>query len=399
MSCDHILTLNAGSSSLKYALFDKRQIARPGGAFSSSGQSLFGASGALARVLSGMIETTGSAPRDPSRALDTVLSRLDSNGGLRSVAAVGNRVVHGGDSFAHATLVTAEALEKLRRLRELDPDHLPAQIAILEALRAREASLPLVACFDTSFHRTMPRVARQLAIPRRYEALGIRRYGFHGLSYQFLSEELARLGGGPVARGRTIMAHLGSGASLTAMRDGKSVDTTMGFTPNSGIAMGTRSGDLEPGAVLHMMRLDDLGPDAIDEMLSQRAGLHGISETTSDMRKLLALEVSDERAAEAVALFCYQVRKAIGSLAAVLGGVDALVFSGGIGENAAAVRARVVLGLEHLGVRLDGARNEAGAPIISSDASDCLVRIIRTDEEAIIARDTVRVVGSGKGAA
>jgi acetate kinase len=284
-------------------------------------------------------------------------------------------------------------------LCELDPDHLPAEIAILEALRAREASLPLVACFDTSFHRTMPRVARKLAIPRRYESLGIRRYGFHGLSYQFLSEELARLGGGPVARGRVIMAQLGSGASLTAMRDGESVDTTMGFTPNSGIAMGTRSGDLEPGAVLHMMRLDDLGPDAIDEMLSHRAGMLGISETTSDMRKLLALEVSDERAAEAVALFCYQVRKAIGSLAAALGGLDALVFSGGIGENAAAVRARVVVGLEHLGVCLDGARNETGAPIISSDASDCLVRIIRTDEEAIIARDTVRVMGSGEGAA
>jgi acetate kinase len=399
MSSDHILTLNAGSSSLKYALFQRREVVASVGATSGPGHGPFGAAGAHARILSGTLEVVGGEPADQSRALDTVLARLESNGGLRSVAGVGNRVVHGGDAFESATLVTPEVLAKLRGLSELDPDHLPAEIAILEALRAREASLPLVACFDTTFHKTMPRVARQLAIPRRYEALGIRRYGFHGLSYQFLSEELARLGGTQAASGRVIMAHLGSGASLAAMRDGQCLDTTMGFTPNSGVAMGTRSGDLEPGAVLRMMRLGRLGPDAIDETLNHGSGLLGISETTSDMRKLLAEEATDARAAEAVALFCYQVRKAIGSLAAVLGGLDMLVFSGGIGENASAVRARVASGLEHLGVRLDSERNEAAAPIVSSDASDCLVRIIHTDEEAIIARDTVRVVSARESAA
>jgi acetate kinase len=367
-----ILTLNAGSSSLKYALFEPGE--------------------ALRRLASGSVERVGAQISDASRALDRVLAEIESHGGLRRVTAVGHRVVHGGDAFDHPVHVTPDVVATLRSLSELDPDHLPAEIAIIEAMATRAPGTPQVACFDTAFHQTMPRVARLLPIPRPYQARGLRRYGFHGLSYQFLVEELARVAGERAARARLVLAHLGSGASLAAVHEGRSVDTTMGFTPNSGIPMGTRSGDLDPGVVTRIARLDGLDAAGLDDVLSHRAGLLGISETSADMRDLLASERSDPRAADAVALFCYAVTKAIGAFAAVLGGVDTLVFAGGIGENAAPVRARVVDGLAHLGMRLDEARNAANAAIVSTDASACTVRVIRTDEELIIARETLASV-------
>jgi acetate kinase len=240
----------------------------------------------------------------------------------------------------------------------------------------------------------MPRVARLLPVPRRFEARGMRRYGFHGLSYQYLSEELARVAGAGAAAGRVVMAHLGSGTSLAAMHEGRCLETTMSFTPNSGVPMGTRSGDLDPGVVLRLLRSEGLGVEGVDDLLSRRSGLLGVSETSSDMRDLLAREATDERAAEAVELYCYQCRKAVGALAAVLGGLDTLVFAGGIGENAPAVRARIAKGLGHLGVRLDPARNDAGAAVVSVDTSPCVVRVVHTDEEAIIARETLRLLES-----
>ncbi len=367
-----ILTLNAGSSSLRYALYEAGAPAK--------------------RIASGKVERVGERAEDAARALEEALAALRAHGGLAGVSGVGHRVVHGGDAFDRATRVTPEVLAELRQLRELDPDHLPAEIAIVEAVSARAPETPQVACFDTAFHHTMPRVARLLPIPRSYEARGMRRYGFHGLSYQFLVEELERVAGERAARGRLVLAHLGSGASLAAVLERRSVDTTMAFTPNSGVPMGTRSGDLDPGVVLRMARLDGLGPDALDAILSHRSGLLGVSETSADMRDLLAREATDARAADAVALFCRGVTKAIGALAAVLGGVDTLVFAGGIGENAAPVRARVVQTLGHLGMRLDGARNAAGAPVVSIDESACTVRVIHTDEEAIIARESSRVL-------
>ncbi len=368
-----VLTLNAGSSSLKFGLFAPGSPPR--------------------RVLVDSIERIGASVGDHAGALDVALARLDGHGGLASVGAVGHRVVHGGPRFDGPQLLSPEVLAELRDLTPLDPNHLPAEIAIVEAMRARAPELPQVACFDTAFHRTMPRVARLLPIPQGHGGGDhrLQRYGFHGLSYAYLVEELGRTAGAAAAHGRVVMAHLGSGASLVALRGGVSVETTMGFTPTSGIPMGTRSGDLDPGVMLYLLRTERLSLDALDDLVNRRAGLLGVSGKSSDVRDLLALEASDPAAADALALFCYRARQAIGSLAATIGGMDTLVFSGGIGEHAAPIRARIVCGLEHLGVHLDDSRNETGSAVISTDASACVVRVLHTDEESIIARDTLRV--------
>jgi len=303
-------------------------------------------------------------------------------------------VVHGGATFEAPTRIDARVLAELHALAPIDPDHLPAEIAVVEAMRERAPELPQVACFDTAFHARMPRTSKLLPLPRRYEAQGIRRYGFHGLSYTWLLEELARVAGESAARGRVILAHLGSGASLAAVRDGVSVDTTMAFTPNSGVPMGTRTGDLDPGVIVHLLRTERPTADALDVMLSKESGMLGVSGTSADMRDLLSREASDAAAADAVALFVHGVRKAVGAMATSIGGVDTLVFSAGIGEHSAPVRARVCAALAHLGVALDEARNAVNAPIVSTDASACTVRVIPTDEEAVIARDTQRALST-----
>jgi acetate kinase len=250
-----------------------------------------------------------------------------------------------------------------------------------------------VACFDTAFHHDLPRVARLLPIPRRYEAQGVRRYGFHGLSYAFLMGELARLAGTEAAQGRVILAHLGNGASLAAVRDGKPVDTSMSFTPTAGVPMSTRSGDLDPGLVWYLARTEGLNAKQFNEMVNFHSGLLGVSETSSDMRDLLDRETQDVRVAEAVALFCYQVKKWIGAFAAALGGLDTLVFAGGIGENAPVVRTRICDGLGFLGIELEEKRNAANEGVISAAASRVTVRVIRTDEERMIAKTVCRVLG------
>ena len=253
-----------------------------------------------------------------------------------------------------------------------------------------------MACFDTAFHHDLPRVAQLLPIPRRYEAQGVRRYGFHGLSYAFLMEELARLAGAEAAQGRVILAHLGNGASLAAVHHGKPVDTSMSFTPTAGVPMSTRSGDLDPGLVWYLARTEKMSAKQFNEMVNFQSGLLGVSETSSDMRDLLDHETQDVRAAEAVALFCYQVKKWIGAFAAALGGLDTLVFAGGIGENAPAVRARICDGLEFLGIKLEEKRNAASEGVISAPAGRVTVRVIRTDEEQMIAKTVCRVLGLGK---
>jgi acetate kinase len=249
-----------------------------------------------------------------------------------------------------------------------------------------------VACFDTAFFHDLPRVARLLSIPRRYEAQGVRRYGFHGLSYAFLMGELGAQAGEQAARGRVILAHLGNGASLAAVHDGEAVDTSMGFTPAAGVPMGTRSGDLDPGLVSYLARSEDMSPQQFDDMINFKSGLLGISETSSDMRELLDREAQDVRAAEAVSLFCYQIRKWIGAFAAALGGLDQLVFAGGVGENAPKVRARICHGLGFLGIDLDETRNEENARLISRAAGRVKVRVIHTDEELMIARSVTRIL-------
>jgi acetate kinase len=287
-------------------------------------------------------------------------------------------------------IVTPELLAELHRLSPYDPDHLPREIELIEAFRQRHPQLPQVACFDTAFHQTMPRVAKLLPIPRRFDARGIQRYGFHGLSYAYLMEELARLGDPAAKTGRVILAHLGNGASLAAVRDGKSIDTSMGFTPTAGLMMSTRSGDLDPGLAPYLARTEQMTTQQFYEMVNHKSGLLGVSETSSDMRDLLDHEKADVRAAEAVALFCYQAKKWIGAYAAALGGLDTLVFAGGIGENAAAVRARICENLSFLGIELDESRNAGSAAVISAAPSRVTVRVIRTDEELMIARSVLR---------
>jgi acetate kinase len=286
-------------------------------------------------------------------------------------------------------------VEELHRLSPFDPEHLPLEIELIEAFRQRHPILPQVACFDTAFHRTMPRVASLLPIPRRYEAAGVRRYGFHGLSYEFLMGELTRLGDPAAMKGCVILAHLGNGASLAAVRDGNSIDTSMGFTPTAGLVMSSRSGDLDPGLVAYLARTEQMSATQFQEMVNHASGLLGVSETSSDMRDLLDRETEDARAAEAVALFCYQVKKWIGAFAAALGGLDTLVFAGGIGENAPLIRERICDGVGFLGIELNQKRNAKNASLISPDAGRVNVRVIRTDEELMIAKSTTRVLNLG----
>jgi acetate kinase len=280
-------------------------------------------------------------------------------------------------------------LDALHRITPYDPEHLPLEIELIEAIRQRHPSLLQVACFDTAFHRGMPRVASLLPIPRRYEAAGVRRYGFHGLSYEYLMEELARLGDPAATEGRVILAHLGNGASLAAVRDGQSIDTSMGFTPTSGLVMSSRSGDLDPGLVSYLARTEQMSATQFQDMVNHASGLLGVSETRSDMRDR---ETQDVCAAEAVALFCYQVKKGIGAYAAALGGLDTLVFAGSIGEHAPVVRARICDDLELLGIKIDEKHYVTNAGVISAETSRVAVRVMHTDGGVMIAKSVCRVL-------
>jgi acetate kinase len=326
------------------------------------------------------------------KAVGVLLEWLEQQPAFVSIKAVGHRVVH-GMTHSEPELVTPRLLSELRRITPYDPDHLPREIELIEAIQKRHPQLPQVACFDTAFHCAMPRVAKLFAIPRRYAAQGVQRYGFHGLSYAYLMEELGRVD--PfAAKGRVILAHLGSGASLAAVHGGKSVDTSMGFTPAAGLVMGTRAGDLDPGLLSFLARREKMTPAQFEQMVNHESGLLGISDTSSDVRDLLAREVRDTRAAEALALFCYQAKKWIGAYAAALGGLDTLVFAGGIGENAPLIRSRICDGLAFLGVKIDRKRNSRNAAVISTGVSRITVRVIHTDEELMIARSVFRACSS-----
>jgi acetate kinase len=301
-----------------------------------------------------------------------------------SVSAVGHRIVH-GMKYSAPVRVTDSVLKELRRITPYAPEHLPREIALIEAFRKRYPKLAQVACFDTAFHHAMPDVAKLLPIPRRFAAKGVRRYGFHGLSYTYLMEELERLDPRAI-KGRVILAHLGNGASMAAVKNGKSVDTSMGFTPTAGLVMSTRTGDLDPGLIYYLARTAKMTPSQFQHMVSHESGLLGVSQRSSDMRDLLAAEAKDVQVAEAIELFCYQARKWIGSFAAVMGGLDTLVFAGGVGENAAVIRQRICRDLTFLGIELDRPRNSKHASLISRDSGRVKVRVIRTDEEQVIAR-------------
>ena len=390
-----ILTINGGSSSIKFALFEAGDPLRR---ILGGGIERIGRPEAVLRVKGVSQEDTFSrsvTAADHKAAVGLLMDWIEERSGRDPLTAVGHRVVDGGPKYSEPLRITPEVVEELQRLSPFDPDHLPEEILLTAAFHRRFPDLPQVACFDTAFHHDLPRVARLLPIPRRYEAQGVRRYGFHGLSYAFLMEELARLAGPEAARGRVILAHLGSGASLAAVRDGKSVDTSMSFTPAAGAPMGTRSGDLDPGLVWYLARTEKMSAKQFNEMVNSQSGLLGISETSSDMRDLLDRETQDVRAAEAVALFCYQVKKWIGAFAAALGGLDTLVFAGGIGEHSPTVRARICDGLGFLGIELEENRNAANEGVISKPVSRVAVRVIRTDEERMIAEAVCRVLGLG----
>ncbi len=390
-----IVTINGGSSSIKFALFEcgnplkkilEGEIGRIG-----LQQSVLRMNG---RDPADNFSRPVTAP-DHQAATAMLIDIIEARSGHDALAAVGHRVVHGGPNYSRPMQITPEMIKDLRKLGSFDPDHMPEEILLIEAFHRRFPALPQVACFDTAFHHDLPRVARMLPIPRHYETQGLRRYGFHGLSYAYLMEELAREAGAEAARGRIILAHLGNGASLAAVRDGKPVDTSMGFTPAAGVPMSTRSGDLDPGLVWYLARTEKMSAKQFNEMVNTRSGLLGISGTSSDMRDLLEHESGDMHAAEAVALFCYQIRKYIGAYAAALGGLDTLVFAGGIGENAATIRARICANLEFLGIEIDEKQNAINAAVISAADARVAVRVIRTDEEQMIAKLVCRVLGLG----
>jgi|SRR6185436_2441452 len=388
-----VLTVNGGSSSIKFAVYQSGdpltrklqgkidRIGVPGTSFAFDEHS------------GDQRESQVIGDRDHAGAAQFLLDWLAQKVGFDSIGAVGHRIVNGGGRFHEPQPVSSGMLNELRRLSTFASEHLPGEIALIDLFIKRMPDLPQVACFDTAFHRHMPRVARILAIPRRFQADGVERYGFHGLSYTYLMEELARVDGARAALGNVILAHLGNGASLAAVRDGKGIDTSMGFTPAAGVPMSTRSGDLDPGLVWYFAQTENMSPERFHRMINHEAGLLGISETSSDLRDLLEKEKGDIRAAEAVAVFCYQVKKCIGAFAAALGGLETVVFSGGIGENSSVIRSRICEGLDFLGIQLDENRNAAGEPVISAGTGRVKVRIIRTDEDIVIARTVFRILG------
>ena len=388
-----VLTINGGSSSIKFALYQVGQPLKRGLHGMVDRIGLTGTNLTFEDATGKRQESLNLTAADHKSAANSLVNWLEEQPVFASIKAVGHRVVHGMQHTA-PELVTRELLDELHRITPYDPDHLPREIELIEAFRKRYPKLPQLACFDTAFHCDMPRVAMLLPIPRRYEAKGVRRYGFHGLSYAYLMEELARLGDPAATNGRVILAHLGNGASMAAVRDGKSIDTSMAFTPAAGLPMSTRSGDLDPGLVSFLARTERMTAPQFQKMVNHQSGLLGVSETSSDMRDLLVQEANDVRAAEAVALFCYQAKKWVGSFAAALGGLDTLVFTGGIGENAPLVRERICEDLGFLGLELNESRNADHANVISADASRVTVRIIRTNEELMIACSVCRFLGS-----
>ena len=386
-----VLTINGGSSSIKFAIY---AVGNPPQRVLSGHLDRIGSLGTTLTFTEPVTAQPSRCPvvgADMDSAVNFLIDWLEKQPLFAGVKAIGHRVVHG---MAHTEpeRIAPPLLDELRRISAYDPDHLPGEIRLIEAFQTRHPTLPQIACFDTAFHRTMPRVAQLLPIPRRFDAKGVRRYGFHGLSYAYLLEELSRVAEKKTAKGRVILAHLGSGASLAAVRNGKSVDTSMGFTPTGGLPMGTRPGDLDPGVAWYLMQSEQLSPQQFSHLINHESGLLGVSETSSDMQDLLAKQTVDSRAAEALELFCYQTKKWIGAFAAVLDGLETLVFSGGIGEHAPAIRSRICAGLTFLGIALDENRNQADAGIISTDASRVTVRVIPTDEERMIAQSVCRLL-------
>jgi acetate kinase len=386
-----ILTMNKGSATLKSALYEAGDHDKP---LVSIAVDQAGTSGERLKITDPNGTVLLDSPvdsGDSNAALEMMFAWLDKRDYVAGLAAAGHRLVEGGPRYREPQRVTPEFLSELEKLVPLDPDHMSAAIQGIRFVTRKFPNLPQVACFDTAFHSSLPKVARMYALPRRFYEQGVFRYGFHGLSYEYIIQELRKIDPARAA-GRVIIAHLGSGASMVALRDGKSVDTSMGFTPLEGLVMSTRSGDVDPGVLLYLLGHEKMSPHEINTLLNKKSGLLGASEATGDMRDLLEKASQDVRAADAVDLFCYRTKKYLGAYAAVLGGLDGLVFTGGIGERAPAIRERICEGLDFLGIRLDAALNGANAPIISSGESRVNVRVIETNEDLMLVRHVVAVL-------
>jgi len=388
----NVLAINGGSSSIKFALYEVAEVQRK--VFEGSLERI-GLPKSLLRI-KGLAQTDNFSKDiiagDQKAAVGVLMDWIQKRVGADALTAVGHRMVEGGPKYSEPQIVTREILDDLYLYEAFDPEHLPQELMIIEAFIYQFPDVPQVLCFDTAFHHDMPRVAQILAIPRRYETKGVRRFGFHGISYSFLMRELARLEGEDVLDSKVILAHLGNGASLAAVKDGKSIDTSMGFTPSAGLVMGTRCGDLDPGLNYYLARTEGMDAGQFQHMVNEESGLLGISETSSDMKDLILHEANDIRAKEAIEVFCYQTKKWIGSFSAVLGGLDTLVFAGGIGENVPEIRQRICDGLEFLGIEIDENLNRTNEGLISKDTSWVNVRVIHTDEEYMIAQQVSQIL-------
>jgi acetate kinase len=389
-----ILTINSGSSSLKFALYD------------TGGQEKLILSGAITGIGSrrsrfNIEDDQGNALlnqalniSDHEIAAVQLLRWLKKQDFSTILDAVGHRVVHGGSKYFQPRLVGAKLMEELHDLIPIAPDHLPLELSVIGAVGRYHPQIKQVVCFDTAFHRTMPELAQIYALPRLLTDGGIIRYGFHGLSYEYIVDKLRKDEGPAFANGRIIIAHLGSGASMAAVKAGKSIETTMGFTPTGGLMMSTRSGDLDPGVIFYLLRQRNLSPSSVADIVNKQAGLLGVSRMSPDMKELLARQENPD-AAEAVNLFCYQAKKFLASLCAVLGGLDTLVFTGGMGENAPQIRQGICENMGFLGIHLDSVANELNAPVISRDDSEVSVRVMQTNEQLMIARHVRACLAKG----
>jgi len=377
----NILVINGGSSSIKFALYgmDKKpnkilfgQIKRIG-----LDNPEFTITNVLTNEKSGIkIDATNF-----KEAAELLLKWLKEQEYLEAIKCIGHRIVH-----KRPEIIDDNLLKELRKISKYDPDHLPAEIEMIELFKKKLPNLLQVGCFDTSFHTTLPKKAKTFALPKKYYEEGIKRYGFHGISYSYLMQELKN-NNESEAKGKIILAHLGNGASLAAVKEGKCIDTSMGFTPAGGIIMSTRSGDIDPGVAWYLMQ-EGLNAEAFNELINHQSGLLGISDFSSDMQDLLLREKKNKDAALAIEIFCYQIKKYIGAYTATLGGLDTLIFSGGIGENAAVIRSLICKGFAYLGIEIDEERNKKNETIISTTNSKVTVYVIPTDEEIMIARET-----------
>ncbi|MET4081944.1 acetate kinase [Pedobacter sp. UYP30] len=377
-----LLTINGGSSSIKYALYEIEDALNP--VFSAEMEGIGSGKTQLhSKKLEGVQEHAIIEIANHTEAAEWIVEWLKKE--FIEVKAIGHRIVQGMEHTL-PDIITEELIERLKSVSAYDPEHLPSEIKLIEVFRKHYPDLDQVVCFDTAFHNDMPDVAKLVPIPLKYRDKGVKRYGFHGLSYAYLLQEFERIEGTEKAKEKIIIAHLGSGASLAAIKDRKSVDTSMGFTPASGLTMSTRSGDIDPGVAWYLQKFEKLTPSQFNHMVNHESGLFAISETTADMQQLLKLEQKDKRAAEAVDFFCYQCVKWIGAFTAALGGLDTLIFSGGIGEHAPKIRERICAKLRFLGIDLDVPKNEKNEEVISKSASKISVRVMKTNEELIIAQ-------------